>query len=638
MQALETFDAVRPGALSEHTIVGGVLSAAPGHAEIIQGHSRSGKNSLKLNGGTDRTVEWRFSQPFAAEMQLAAWAERWTRVAPFAFRIECWKEGKWQLLSNHPQIAVGGFHTKVESSVPAGSSRVRFVCTSKAGVMLDDLQLIASEPMKLLGVDPLTPVVPLMIRMSAQPAVGFTLRTSGNLQPLALEEIGFSFSAASRWQDIEEIKILAGSRQPEDPKMVTLATLTSVTQKGTVALTQKIAAGESCYWLAIKLREGASIDRRIQVNIDHLTIAGKRQDLNVKSPLMRCGVAVRKRGDSQSTAYRIPGLARSKKGTLCAVYDIRYKHAGDLPADIDVGLSRSFDGGQTWQPMQVIIDMGNDPAFGFDGVGDPAILCDEKTGRLWVAALWSHGNRGWHGSAPGLTPEQTGQLVLVHSDDDGATWSKPENITAAVKQPEWRLLLNGPGAGICQEDGTLVFAAQFRSADGGDTQGKPFSTIISSKDQGKTWQIGSGGKIDTTEAQVAALADGRLLLNCRDNRGGTRTVLVTDDRGKTWTPHATDRKALREPVCMASLLRWGHTKQHFFSNPDSTSARSHMTIKSSADEGMTWPLSSQLLYDERSGYGYSCLAPVDDRHIGVLYEGAGDLFYLKIPIAEVTQP
>jgi sialidase-1 len=43
--------------------------------------------------------------------------------------------------------------------------------------------------------------------------------------------------------------------------------------------------------------------------------------------------------------------------------------------------------------------------------------------------------------------------------------------------------------GICLDDGTLVFAAQYK-----DAEAMPFSTIVYSKDGGKTWQVGTGAK------------------------------------------------------------------------------------------------------------------------------------------------
>ena len=89
---------------------------------------------------------------------------------------------------------------------------------------------------------------------------------------------------------------------------------------------------------------------------------------------------------------------------------------------------------------------------------------------------------------------------------------------------------------------------------------------------------------------------------------------------------------------MASLLRTelpGIGPRLFFSNPATTRGRHSMTIKASADEGLTWPPERQLLYDARNGYGYSCLSPVDEAHVGVLYEGLAELYFLRLPLAEL---
>lgn len=65
---------------------------------------------------------------------------------------------------------------------------------------------------------------------------------------------------------------------------------------------------------------------------------------------------VRKQGDEGVHTYRIPALACSNNGTLLAVFDLRHKNSGDLPADMDVGLARSIDQGKTWKKNQVILD------------------------------------------------------------------------------------------------------------------------------------------------------------------------------------------------------------------------------------------------------------------------------------------
>lgn len=64
-------------------------------------------------------------------------------------------------------------------------------------------------------------------------------------------------------------------------------------------------------------------------------------------PVIRFAKIVRRAGQDGVDTYRIPGIITTKKGTLIAVYDVRYKSSQDLQGDIDIGMSRSTDGGQT---------------------------------------------------------------------------------------------------------------------------------------------------------------------------------------------------------------------------------------------------------------------------------------------------
>jgi sialidase-1 len=335
---------------------------------------------------------------------------------------------------------------------------------------------------------------------------------------------------------------------------------------------------------------------------------------------------LRTAGDEGVKSYRIPGLATSPKGTLLAVFDIRYNGAADLPADIDVGLLRSTDQGETWSKMQKILDYDAAvPDSKGNGVGDPTILVDHKTGTIFVAALWSQGNRAWHGSGPGLQPSETGQFVLTKSTDDGLTWSPPINITAQIKNPEWRLCFQGPGAGIQAKDGTLIFPAQFRAADGA-----PHSCFIYSRDGGERWQISPAAipaKPPTSEAQIAELADGSLLLSMRDeSRSGKRAWAKWE-----WEDHKTAAGKWSEPwfivpdpTCMASLIRLP-SGELFFTNPNSSTKRVALTIRSSID-GRTW--SDGKLIDPR-GCQYSCLTILSDGRIGVLYEVENTLTFAR---------
>ena len=195
-----------------------------------------------------------------------------------------------------------------------------------------------------------------------------------------------------------------------------------------------------------------------------------------------------------------------------------------------------------------------------------------------MAAVWARPRLARLG--PGVTPEETGQLMLTHSDDDGLTWAAAQNITAQVKDPSWRFMLQGPGRGITMKDGTLVFAAQFRARRTAH-QGKPFSTVLWSKDHGESWRIGSGVKVDTTEAQVVELDDGVLMINCRDNRGGA--LRLCDARPRRDVGGAPDHtQRLVEPVCMASLLRVDHDAlgtMLLFSNPATAAGRFDAALK-----------------------------------------------------------
>lgn len=393
-------------------------------------------------------------------------------------------------------------------------------------------------------------------------------------------------------------------------------------------------------WFSLVTSDQAGPDDRIRFHCDHVVDEGKQKwkvGLEAESYVWHVGVAVRKAGDDRVHTYRIPGIIRTDRGTLLAVYDMRHTGSRDLPGDIDVGMSRSTDGGRTWEPMRVIMDMGTPHAN--NGVGDPAILFDPATKRLWVAALWSKGNRSIAGSLPGLSPDSTGQLVLVSSDDDGLSWTAPASITPQVKDPAWHIFFNGPGSGIAMTDGRLVFAAQYW-----DEARVPHSTIIHSDDHGISWKGGIRGPwANTTESQVVETAPGTLMLNMRDNRGGFRSIATTPDMGRTWQMHPSTFSALPDPVCMGSLIkarvrvRGLFRDVLLFSNPNTRKDRHHMTIKASLDAGNTWRTEDSLLVDEREGFGYSSLVDMGDGHIGILYEGVRDLYFVKYSINEIIR-
>ncbi|MGI9456261.1 MAG: exo-alpha-sialidase, partial [Aeoliella sp.] len=568
------FEQARAGQLSTVATPLGEWSAEQGHAEIDNRHAHSGRQCLHLHGGKDRQVQ--LAPKLASDQAkiLTFWAERWTRRTPFEFRVEQQVADKWvEIYNGDRKIRVGGFLTHVHVPLTDGiPQRVRFRSTtpSNSGVLIDDVSLQAAGPLKVSSITADQPVLPALVGTEASAVCRIRIDVSGftGTAPM-VQSLSLSTKGTTDLADVENVGVfytgslaLANARGTANAfaGATSFGNLSTPKESIVVNGEQQLAPGANYFWITFQLKANANIDHRLRAEPEYLTIAGgapQKIEHQLPATGLRMGRAVRRRGDDGVHTYRIPGLATTNQGTLIGVYDVRRRSGGDLPGDIDVGMSRSTDGGQTWEPMQVIMNMGNDPNWRYDGIGDPTVMVDRKTGTIWVAATWSHGNRSWFGSGPGLKPAETGQFMLVRSDDDGKSWSDPINITPQVKQPEWCFLLQGPGKGFTMSDGTLLLPAQYQ--DTPENNRLPRSTFIYSRDHGESWTCASGAFDDTTEAQVVELPSGELMINCRYNREPYRVVMTTNNLGKSWQVHQSSRQALIEPgACMASLIHADH--------------------------------------------------------------------------------
>jgi len=315
--------------------------------------------------------------------------------------------------------------------------------------------------------------------------------------------------------------------------------------------------------------------------------------------------------------YRIPSAIVTPKGTVLAFCEGR-KIARHDTGDIDLVLRRSTDGGATWGPIQVVWD---DAA---NTCGNPCPVVDRDTGTIWL--LMTH-NLGEDVESKIIdrTSKGTRTVWVSKSADEGATWSKPGEITKDVKRPDWTWYATGPGVGIQMKNGRLVVPCDFVEA--GTKKGG--SLVIWSADHGATWKPGELAGAGVNECQVVERTDGSLLLNMRNWHSPVRerAVAVSTDGGATWSGFAHDA-ALIEPVCQASILRlsWDPSRI-LFSNPADAKARAKMTVRLSRDEGKTWTVVKEF---SPGPAAYSCLAIPAAGTAACLYETGEKSAYEKI--------
>jgi sialidase-1 len=472
--------------------------------------------------------------------------------------------------------------------------------------------------------------------------------TATTLNEIRVEIAPGSRSVTKRWALYS-----GGDGSVFNPSSTPIAVIDSpVTDTLVFPVSLALAEGANVLWIAAEPVRYAPLGSSIDARLLDLTTSGAEAGTFVPANADPTGVLnlalvplfndVRVSGEGGVTTYRIPGIVSDTSGVLHAVYDHRYNGGGDLPANIDVGYSRSTDGGATWTASQVIMDYDSSVVGSSgNGVGDPCILHDPVTDTLWVAALWSFGNHGYSGSGPGTDPTQTGQYVLTKSTDGGLTWSAPINITVDVKDDtNWRLVFQGPGHGFAMRNGTLVFPSQRIN-----TSGVVQSCSVFSTDHGATWDFGSAVTATsptTNENTACELDDGRLLFSMRTPSGsnGQRAWAhytpggTSPMRDGSWNP-LYRLAAVPDPVCQGSVVQW--TSRHrgdprefvVFGNPASSSSRTNFSLRVSPDGGSTWPV-SRMLYAGSGAYSSICILP--DKSIGVLLEKDN---YTRITFARV---
>jgi len=491
------------------------------------------------------------------------------------------------------------------------------------------------------------PVAPVLIRNEHNGLLRVTVELKVNLEA-RVRSLAFALEGTDDLGDLEDLRLMftgaKGEFSPAEPLGDPQPAAAAIVFRCDKPLRQ----GANAFWLSCRLKPSADLLHRVDAACTAIETTRGKVVPRDESPGLRkrIGVALRRHNDDGVHTYRIPALATTPKGTLLCVYDMRRRMSRDLQEDIDIGLSRSTDGGRSWQGPQVIMDMGRYGGLPqqLNGCSDPGIIVDRQTGEIFCFAVWMWDKPGKHqwsgdGSEPGYEIGHSAQFLMVRSKDDGRSWTRPENLTRKLKKEPWWLLAPSPQQGISLGDGTLVMPVEGR-----DEKGVPFATVMISRDHGENWSVGEPAFSGGNECQAAQLGDGSIMLNMRNSHERFRAVFVTSDLGKTWRAHETNRNTLIEPNCNGSLYRMDYAeagqKKHvlLFANPHTQKGRTHHTIQVSFDDGRTWPQKHHLLLDEGRGRGYPSISRVDDRQVGIVYEGSqADLVFEKFSIEELLR-
>lgn len=306
-------------------------------------------------------------------------------------------------------------------------------------------------------------------------------------------------------------------------------------------------------------------------------------------------------GEAGVHTYRIPALLETKRGTLIAMADARHDSSSDLPGRISLVMRRSNDGGQTWSPMVTVREVKE------GGVGDPSLLLDLQTGRVWCFHAYGEPGVGFNVSTPGRTLE----IHAIHSDDEGEHWSAPINLTPQLRDPSWQSLFATSGTHFHTRRGRYLVPLVVK-----DREGRVTARNAYSDDRGVTWKVGPPIGDETDESHAVELADGNVLQSLRLRNTKQRGIATSRDGGITFGP-ITAHADLPDPSCNAGLARRGN---QLLSTNAASRNRELLTLKLSTDQGKTWG-KAKLLHAGPAAY--STVLPLRRNWVGVLYE-AGD--------------
>ena len=233
-------------------------------------------------------------------------------------------------------------------------------------------------------------------------------------------------------------------------------------------------------------------------------------------------------------------------------------------------------------------------------------------------------------------------LWMSYSDDDGKTWSAPQDITPMVKADWMKFLGVGPGAGITLRTGPhkgRIVVPVYTTNRTNHLNGSQSSRIIYSDDHGKTWHMGGGvndnrklydGTVvdsstmnnyyaQNTEASVVQLNNGDLKLFMRGLTGDLQ-VATSHDGGLTWDNNVDRYDVPDVYVQMAATHTVQNGKEYILLANANGPGRKNGYIRVARveeDGQLTW-LHHHLI--QEGEYAYNSLQQIGPDEFGLLYE------------------
>jgi sialidase-1 len=318
-----------------------------------------------------------------------------------------------------------------------------------------------------------------------------------------------------------------------------------------------------------------------------------------------------------AAVHRIPALLPLPGGPLLAFAELRPTLADNGTNDLVV--SSSPDAGASWSTPRVIADL---PGRSLNNPCAVHVARGPRAGRTLLLFQSFPTGCGETCVEPGVTGVKICQALIIHSDDRGATWSAPRDITAGTKRPAGvTSVASGPGVGIQLTVGPHAGRILIPFNEGPYGAWRVYAAW--SDDGGDTWSFGEpapdGSPGRGNEVQAVERPDGSILMVSRQfGGGGRRKSTVSRDGGATWSPLMTVPD-LVDPSCMGGLTARAVSGRQTIvcSGPGSLTARVDGTLWASFDGGVTWPASVRIA---DGPFAYSVPAFLDDRRVGVLYE------------------